>query len=53
MQKVRKVRKAVIPAAGSRKILATPEVYVLASWWRIFGTYPALIDNVSGGVIYV
>ncbi len=45
LKTVKKVRKVVIPAAGSRKILAIPEVYVRASWWRIFGTYPAFKVN--------
>ena len=44
-----KVRKAIIPAAGPRKILATPAGYVLESWWRVFGANPALFFIRCGG----
>lgn len=48
----KKVRKVVIPAAGSCTELFVPEVYVLASQWRLCGAGPALIVVNSGDLIH-
>ncbi|MDO8487069.1 MAG: hypothetical protein Q7S45_02150 [Candidatus Curtissbacteria bacterium] len=42
---MKKVRKVVIPAAGSHIELSVREIYVLASRWRLYGTDPAFNFN--------
>jgi hypothetical protein len=47
---VKKVRKVVIPAAGSRTKLFVPEAYSLASRWRLYSlakTPPNLARQIS------
>lgn len=46
---VNKVRKVVIPAAGSRTVLVVLKAYSLALRCRMYGTIPALIFECRGG----